>query len=60
MQNEEIRKKARIQDVRFWRIAECLGITDSNFSRMLRYELSDEKKQEIFQIIDRLATESKG
>lgn len=40
-----------------WRVAERLGIADSNFSRMLRYEISEDKKAEIFKIIDELAAE---
>ena len=30
-------------------------MNDGNFSRKLRYELSDEAKQQIFKIIDALA-----
>lgn len=37
-----------------WRIAEKLGITDSSFSRKLRHELSDEDKQKIRDIVDKL------
>ena len=53
--NKDIRDMARIKDVRLWQIAEALGICDSNFSRLLRKELSDEKKKEIFDIIENLS-----
>lgn len=53
--NKEIRDYARIKDVRLWQIADKLNISDSNFSRLLRRELPDEKKSEIKAIIDRLA-----
>ena len=56
MSNKEIRDYARIKDVKLWQIAEKLNLCDSNFSRLLRHELSDEKKAEIKDIIDNLAS----
>jgi 3''-phosphoadenosine 5''-phosphosulfate sulfotransferase (PAPS reductase)/FAD synthetase and related enzymes len=57
MCNKDIRDYARIKDVRLWKIADKLNLCDSNFSRLLRHELSDEKKAEIKDIIDKLASE---
>lgn len=57
MRNKDIRDYARIKDVRLWQIAEKLNLQDSNFSRLLRYELSEEKKAEIKAIIDKLVAE---
>lgn len=57
MQNKEIRDYARIKDVRLWRIAERLNMLDSNFSRLLRHELPDDKKEEIRAIIDELTAD---
>lgn len=57
MSNKEIRDYARIKDVKLWQIAEKLNLCDSNFSRLLRHELSDGKKAEIKDIIDKLASE---
>ena len=57
MSNKEIRDYARIKDVKLWKIAEKLNLCDSNFSRLLRHELSDKKKAEIKGIIDKLASE---
>lgn len=57
MKNKDVRDYARIKDVRLWQIAEKLQLYDSNFSRLLRRELSDEKKAEIKAIIDELAAE---
>ena len=56
MENSDIRKLAEQSDVKLWRIAERLGITDGNFSRKLRKELSSEEKQKIMTIINELAT----
>lgn len=55
MANKEIRDKARIKNVKLWEIAGRLGITDGSLSRKLRFELPDDKKNEIFAIIDEIA-----
>lgn len=57
MRNKEIRDYIRSKGIPMWRVAERLGIADSNFSRMLRYEISESKKKEIMHIIDELAAE---
>lgn len=57
MKNKDIRDYARIKDVRLWQIAEKLNLCDSNFSRLLRHELPEDKKAEIRTIIDELAAE---
>jgi len=41
--------------VRFWRIAEELGIQDSALSRKLRKELPDEERDQILSIIRELS-----
>ena len=55
MCNLEIREYAKKKDVKFWKIAERLGIADATFSRHLRHEFSEEKKNKIKVIIDELA-----
>lgn len=55
MRNKDIRDYARIKDVRLWQIADKLNLCDSNFSRMLRHELTEETKDKIKTIIDELA-----
>ena len=45
MSNTEIRRKAKENGVHLWRIADALGITDGNFSRKLRKELSEAEKE---------------
>lgn len=55
--NEDIRKYAKINGVPLFKIASMLGISDGNFSRKLRIELSEEKKAEIRAIIDDLSAE---
>lgn len=52
--NQVIRNAAKSAGIKLWQIAYEIGMTDGNFSRMLRKELSDEKKSEIFRIIENL------
>lgn len=53
--NESLKKYAKSKGVKLWEIADRLGMADSNFSRMLRYELSAEKSIQIKQIIEDIA-----
>lgn len=57
MNNKDIRNYAFVKGVRLWQIAEKLNIYDSNFSRILRHELPEEKKEEIKEIVNELAAE---
>lgn len=54
MANEDIRKSLRNNNIKYWKVANEYGITDGNFSRKLRKELSNEEKKKIFDIIDKL------
>ena len=54
MRNNDIREAARKAGVKLWQIADYIGLNDGNFSRKLRHELSDEKKREIYAIINDL------
>lgn len=57
MSNLDIRLYAQTKGVRLWQIANKLGMNDGNFSRKLRFELSDKSKSEIKMIIDDLSKE---
>lgn len=52
--NEKIRQAIEKSGLRYWQIADKLGITDGNFSRLLRKELPEEKQSEIYNIISEL------
>lgn len=54
MKNQDIRNEVKEANLHLWQIADKLGIVDATFSKRLRYELSDEKKDEIRQIIKEL------
>ena len=55
MINDDIRLMAAGNGVKLWQIADVLGLKDSNFSRLLRKELSPEEKQRIYDIIENLS-----
>ena len=52
--NTEIRRKAKDAHVPLWKIAECYGVNDGNFSRLLRRELPPDQQKRILLIIDDL------
>ena len=52
MNNLEIRQAILKTGAKQWRIAEKLGISESSFSKLLRKELSEEKKNEILDTIE--------
>lgn len=55
MANEDIKKYAKEKNVKLWQIAMKLHLYDGNFSRKLRVEFSEEKKDEIKKIIDEIS-----
>ena len=55
MYNQDIRKEVAAAGLFLYQIAEQLGMNDGNFSRLLRRELPDEKKEQIRGIIQQLA-----
>ena len=58
--NKTIRSAILNNNLKFWQIAEKLNMNDGNFSSLLRKELTKEKKEEIFKIIELLKEEEKN
>lgn len=58
--NIDIRNYAKEKEICLWQIADALGISDMDFSKMMRYEIAEQKKTEIREIINRLATEEEA
>ncbi len=52
--NQDIREAAKTAGVYLWQVAQEFGITDGNFSRLLRKELDAATKAEIYRIISQL------
>ena len=56
MHNVDIKQYALQKRVNLWQVSEKLGYShESAFSRVLRHELTEDKKKEIFRIIDELS-----
>lgn len=59
--NKDLRNAIKSSGVKHWRIADELGISENTLVRWLRYELSDEKRNEIVDAMNRiLAHKGKG
>ncbi|WP_225422957.1 hypothetical protein [Companilactobacillus jidongensis] len=58
--NEKLREKIKNEDLKYWEIANTIGITDSTFSRWLRTPLNDERKQRVLDAISELTKEIKA
>ncbi|MEI1420929.1 2-oxoglutarate and iron-dependent oxygenase domain-containing protein [Bacillus cabrialesii] len=52
--NLEIRRAIKKTGLFQWQVAERYGVSESQFSRMLRRELPDEEKRLILNIIEQL------
>ena len=50
--NMDIRRKAMENGVPLWKVAESLGMSESGFSRKMRYEMNDDDKTKVFQAIE--------
>ena len=59
MANLQIKLMARGHNIPQWKIAEYLGISEITLSRMLRKELTPEKKEQIKKIIKELSKKEK-
>lgn len=56
--NLDVRGRAKFEGVKLWQIADKLGIRASTFSIELRYELPEERKQEIYEAIKEIRKEN--
>lgn len=52
MKNAKIKQLAKEKGIKLWQIAEVYGISDGNFSRLLRKDLPKEKEEKILLIIN--------
>lgn len=55
--NESLKNEIKRKKIKLWEVAEKLGLCDSNFSRLLRYELSKEQKEKIEKAIKEVEIE---
>ena len=61
MNNMDIRQYAMQKRVNLWEVSEKLGYAhESSFSRILRHELTEKQKKEVFKAIDDIADNRAG
>ncbi len=51
--NTEIRKAIKDAGLMFWQVADVLGMHDSNFSRLLRKELSTTDRERVLAAVNK-------
>lgn len=52
--NEDVRKAIEESGLKYYLVAKHYGLSDGNFTKLLRFELTQEKKNKIFKIIEDL------
>lgn len=52
--NKRIRNAIQSAGVKYWEVADAIGIADTTFARWLRHELPDDKQKQILKMIDEL------
>lgn len=57
MNNSDVRKAAKSAGVFLYQIAAAMGISEPTMTRKLRFELSDNEKEPIFDTIERIRAE---
>lgn len=55
MYNSDVRTAAKNAGVFLYQVAAAMGISEPTMTRKLRFELPNEEKQTIFEIINKLA-----
>ena len=50
--NKALRKQIEKSGIKQWQIADALGVADSTFTRWLRHELPEERKNEVLRVIE--------
>ena len=60
MANQKLKEEINNANIKYWQIADELGITDSTFSKKLRKELPSETKEKIYAIIKKLKESEKN
>lgn len=57
MSNKDIRIAIRKSGLYNWQVASCIPLTDSNFSKWLRLEMSKEDKTRVYAAIEKAKEE---
>lgn len=55
--NEDLKEYIKNSGVKMWQVAEALGLEDSNFSRRLRYALTEDERAAIYEATKKIKSE---
>lgn len=58
--NLDVRECAKKSGVYLWQIAAAIGVSEPTFNRRMRFEMSEAEKEQVKQIIDRIADKLNG
>lgn len=58
MHNQEIRNEMKVRGVRQWQVAECMNISESVLSKMMRHELDPDTAQDVRAAINKVVANS--
>lgn len=53
MRNQDIRAKIMEEGLKHWEVAEVMKIHEGNFSRLLRKELNNDKKNQVLTAVEK-------
>lgn len=59
MQNEAIRRSISDSGLKYWEVADAIGIADTTFAKWLRHELPEDKQKQILAVINQMKKEEK-
>lgn len=57
MTNKEIRQAIQKTGLYNWQVASCIPLTDGNFSKWLRLEMSEDRKIRVYEAIEKAKVE---
>lgn len=57
--NKDIRDAAKAAGINLWQLADAYGLSESGFSKRMRFEFAPDEKQKIFAIITNLKEQNK-
>ena len=58
MKNSELRAIIKNRGVKFWQLADYLGISEATLTRLMRHELDADKVAEILSAVDQIVANS--
>lgn len=55
--NADLRQAARAAGVYFWQIAQLWGVSEAYMTRLMRQDLTEEKRQQLLSAVEQLKAE---